>query len=203
MDDLAGHWDSVFTSKAVDQVSWYQAEPTASLRLLRRWASPSGSVIDIGGGASTLVDALLEAGWSDVTVLDVSEAALETVRNRLGDRSNEVHLVGADIRAWEPHRTYRAWHDRAVFHFLTDAADRDRYVSLASEALTPGGILVLATFAADGPSECSGLATSRYDTDGLVRTFGPAFVLEHAEREEHHTPFATIQPFAWVVLRRL
>jgi SAM-dependent methyltransferase len=203
MEDAAGHWDGVFKTKASSEVSWFQADPAASLRLLARWASPVGSVIDIGAGTSTLIDALLAAGWDDATILDVSEAALMTVRARLKERAELVNFVSADVRFWEPNRTYDAWHDRAVFHFLVDPADRDRYVAMATQAVARGGVLVLATFAADGPTECSGLPTSRYSTDLLVRTFGSAFVLEHAERQDHSTPFGTTQPFSWVVLRHL
>jgi len=203
MEDAAGHWDSVFETKAIDEASWFQAVPTTSLRLLERWASPAGSVIDVGAGASTLVDSLLDAGWADVTILDVSEAALTKVPDRRGRGAEAVTFVTADVRSWHPNRTYDAWHDRAVFHFLVEPTDRDRYVGMATQAVPPGGVLVLATFAADGPTECSGLPTSRYDTDELVRALGPAFVLEHAEREEHTTPFGTSQPFSWVVLRRL
>jgi SAM-dependent methyltransferase len=203
VEDTAGHWDSVFATKASDEVSWFQAQPTTSLRLLERWASPAGSVIDIGAGASTLVDVLLDAGWQDVTVLDVSAAALTTVRNRLGEGAEAVTFIAADVRSWQPNRTFDAWHDRAAFHFLVEQADRDRYVAMAAQAVTPGGVVVLAAFAGDGPTECSGLPTSRYDTDELVHAFGPAFALEHAEREEHTTPFGTIQPFSWVVLRHL
>ena len=203
MEDTAGHWDSVFATRASDEVSWFQAMPTTSLRLLERWASPAGSVIDIGAGASTLVDVLLDAGWQDVTVLDVSAAALTKVRNRLGEGAEAVTFIAADVRSWQPNRTYDAWHDRAAFHFLVEQADRDRYVAMAAQAVTPGGVVVLAAFADDGPTECSGLPTSRYGTDELVCAFGPAFALEHAEREEHTTPFGTIQPFSWVVLRHL
>jgi SAM-dependent methyltransferase len=203
MEDAAGHWESVFETKATDEVSWFQAVPAVSLRLLERWASPAGSVIDVGAGASTLVDSLLDAGWTDVTILDVSETALTRVRNRLGRRAEAVTFVTADIRSWHPNRTYDAWHDRAVFHFLVEPTDRDHYVATATQAVASGGVLVLATFAADGPTECSGLPTSRYDPDELVRAFGSAFALEHAEREEHATPSGSIQPFSWVVLRRL
>ena len=203
MEDAAGHWDSVFATKASDEVSWFQAQPTTSIRLLERWASPAGSVIDIGAGASTLVDVLVDAGWQDVTVLDVSAAALTKVRNRLGEGAEAVTFIAADVRSWQPNRTYDAWHDRAAFHFLVEQADRDRYVAMAAQAVTPGGVVVLAAFADDGPTECSGLPTSRYGTDELVCAFGPAFALEHAEREEHTTPFGTIQPFSWVVLRHL
>ncbi len=203
MEDAAGHWDSVFETKASDEVSWFQAMPTTSLRLLERWASPTGSVIDIGAGASTLVDVLLDGGWQDMTVLDVSAAALTKVSNRLGEGAEAVTFIAADVRSWQPNRTYDAWHDRAAFHFLVEQADRDRYVAMAAHAVTPGGVVVLAAFADDGPTECSGLPTSRYDTDELAHAFGPAFALEHAEREEHTTPFGTIQPFSWVVLRHL
>lgn len=203
MGDTAGHWDGVFETKADDEVSWFQAQPTVSLRLLETWVSPAGSLIDIGAGASTLVDGLLDAGWSDVTLLDVSAAALAKVRDRLDGRASSVEFVAADVRTWSPERTYDAWHDRAVFHFLVDPADRDRYVSMATAGVAPGGVVVLATFAADGPTSCSGLPTSRYDTEELVGVFGPAWALEHAEREEHTTPFGTIQAFTWVVLRRV
>lgn len=191
----------MFETKADDEVSWYQAQPATSLRLLARWASPADTVVDVGAGASTLVDALLDAGWDDLTVLDVSEAALAKVRTRLGERSDAVDFVAADVRGWQPARRYDVWHDRAVFHFLVDPADRDRYVAMVSETVNPGGVAVLATFAADGPTECSGLPTSRYGTESLARTFGPTFSLEHAEREEHATPFGTLQAFSWVVLR--
>jgi len=133
MKDAAAHWDSVFETKGSDEVSWFQAEPATSLRLLERWASPEGSVIDIGAGASTLVDCLLKAGWEDVTLLDVSGAALTKVRDRLGGRADGVTFVAADVRSWQPDRTYDAWHDRAVFHFLVEPADSDRYVAMATQ----------------------------------------------------------------------
>ncbi len=159
-------------------------------------------MIDVGAGTSTLVDALLDLGWQDLTALDFSEAAVSKVRDRLEYRVNAVKLVVADIRSWQPDRTYEAWHDRAVFHFLTEKADRDHYVSIATDSVEPGGVLVLATFAANGPTECSGLPTRRYNPDELARIFGLAFSLEHSEGEEHLTPLGTIQPFSWVVLRR-
>ena len=203
VDDSVGHWDFVFETKASEEVSWFQAESTTSLRLLQRWASPAGSVIDVGAGTSTVVDALVDAGWRDATVLDISDTALAKVRNRLGDRANAATFVSADVRSWRPNRTFDAWHDRATFHFLVEPTDRDHYVAMVTQAVTPGGVVVLATFAADGPTECSALPTSRYSPEELVRTFGPAFTLEHAEREQHATPFGTIQQFSWVVLRRL
>jgi hypothetical protein len=127
MKDAAEHWDAVYATKASNEVSWFQATPTTSLRLLERWASPAGSVLDVGSGASMLVESLLDAGWVDVTVLDISEEALNEVRSRLGGRAAEVFFITADVRSWQPHRTFDAWHDRAVFHFLVESTDRDRY----------------------------------------------------------------------------
>jgi len=182
-------------------MSWFQAAPDTSLRLLARSVPRTGSVIDVGAGTSPLAAALLDAGWRDVTVLDVSAAALTVTRDRLGDRASRVSFVTGDLLSWQPQRTYDAWHDRAVFHFLVDAVDRERYVALAAKAVAPDGLLVLGTFAADGPTRCSGLTTARYDPNALADVFSRGFSLEHAEREEHHTPGGTIQPFSWVVLR--
>jgi SAM-dependent methyltransferase len=194
------HWDDVFRRRPHDQVSWYQATPETSLRLLRQAAPQRGPIVDVGGGASALADALLDDGWTDVTVLDVSEVALRAVRERLGHRPVEV--VVADVRSWAPTRHYEAWHDRAVFHFLVDDEDRGRYVDTAARAVAPGGAVVIATFAADGPDRCSGLPTARYDPSALADAFRPWFDLEHADREEHPTPGGVIQPFTWAVLRR-
>jgi SAM-dependent methyltransferase len=217
----AEHWDTVYGTKAADEVSWFQRQPTTSQRLLTSVSSPSGAVVDVGAGASTLVDTLLDAGWSDVTVLDVSAKALALVRDRVSDRVDRVSdrvgeqphdlprkrpgstsFVVADVLSWQPERTYDAWHDRAVFHFLVQPDRRDQYVATASRAVRPGGAVVLGTFAADGPTQCSGLPTARYDADGLAAVFAPGFSLEHSEREEHVTPGGAVQPFTWVVLRR-
>lgn len=206
----AEHWDTVYGTKATDEVSWFQRQPTTSQRLITSVSSPSDAVIDVGAGASTLVDALLDAGWSDVTVLDVSATALAVVRdrvlNRPHDRAHErqgsASFVVADVLSWQPERTYDAWHDRAVFHFLVRPDQREQYVATASHAVRPGGVLVLGTFAADGPTQCSGLPTSRYDADALAAVFEPGFSLEHSEREEHVTPSGVVQPFTWAVLRR-
>jgi len=195
------HWDTVYGTKATDEVSWYQRRPATSERLLASVSSPADAVIDVGAGASTLADSLLDAGWSDVTVLDVSPRALALVRDRLGPLDSASFIV-ADVLAWQPDRTYDAWHDRAVFHFLVQPEQRQQYAATASRAIRPGGALVLATFAEDGPTRCSGLPTSRYDADALAAVFAPDFTLEHSEREEHVTPGGAIQPFTWAVLRR-
>ena len=210
----AEHWDTIYGTKATDEVSWFQRQPTTSQRLLTSVSSPSGAVIDVGAGASTLVDTLLDAGWSDVTVLDVSAKALALVRdrvsNRVGDQRHDLprerpgaaSFVVANVLSWQPERTYDAWHDRAVFHFLVLPEQRDQYVATASRAVRSGGVVVLGTFAADGPTQCSGLPTARHDADGLAAVFEPDFSLEHSEREEDVTPGGAVQPFTWVVLRR-
>jgi len=195
------YWDGVYTNRRDVELSWYQAAPSISLRLLDRFAARTGSVIDVGAGSSPLAGALLDAGWRDVTVLDISSAALAVGRERLGERAGQVTFLTGDLLSWQPLRTYDAWHDRAVFHFLVDHADRERYLQLVARAVAPGGVLVVGTFAADGPTECSGLPTARYDPDALARIFAGGFTLEHSEREAHHTPSGTVQPFTWVVLR--
>lgn len=194
----AEHWDGVHAGRAQDEVSWYQREPSLSLRLLVEHA-PGRPVLDVGAGRSELADHLLAQGFTDVTLLDVSERALTAVRERLGDRA---HYVVTDVLAWAPERRYAAWHDRAVFHFLTDLEDQATYVGLAGESVEPGGVVVLGTFAQDGPEACSGLPTVRWSADALAERFAPVFSLVHAEREVHVTPAGAEQPFTWVVLRR-
>lgn len=201
VDELARHWDDVHSTTADDEVSWFRAEPTSSLRLLEAWAPKRRALVDVGAGSSPLVDRLLLAGWRDVTVLDVSQAALDKVRRRRSGHDDAVTYLCADAGSWRPRRTYATWHDRAVFHFLVEPDRRAHYVEAASNAIPPGGVVVLATFAPDGPNRCSGLPTSRYDADELAACFASSFDLVHTEREEHVTPFGTIQPFTWAVLR--
>ena len=202
-DDRQQHWDGVYDSRADDEVSWFQALPSTSVRLVRlaTQGRRGASVIDVGAGTSTLVDALLEAGH-EVTVLDVSGEALAKLARRLGRRADPVNCVQADLLGWQPERTYDVWHDRAVFHFLTTAQDVTAYVELVSAAVPSRGALVLGVFAADGPTSCSGLPTSRYDAQALAAHFARTFVLEHQERELHRTPTGATQAFTWVVLRR-
>ena len=149
-----------------------------------------------------LVDHLLAGGRTDVTLLDISVAALEVTHARLGQNTSRVAFVIADVLDWEPDRTFDCWHDRAVFHFLTAAAQQQAYVRTASRLVAPGGAVVLGAFAADGPTECSGLATARQEPEDLRRLFGASFTLEHAEHAIHQTPWKTQQNFSWVVLRR-
>lgn len=200
---LAQHWDRVYRTKAVDEFSWYQAAPAMSTRLLLGVAPRPSSVIDVGAGASLLVDALLDAGLTDLTVLDVSEASLAEVRNRLAGRGQQVTFVVADVLTWKPERQWDAWHDRAVFHFLVDSQARATYVATAARAVATGGVAVVGCFALDGPQHCSGLPTARYDAEGIAEQFGDAFRLERVEREVHRTPSGADQPFTWVVLRSM
>jgi len=198
----AEHWDDVYSSKGTDEVSWFQSEPERSLRHITAVADVERSVVDVGAGASVLVDRLLDVGFHDLTVVDISAQALATVRDRLGDRADVVTFTCSNVLAWQPGRTFDVWHDRAVFHFLTRPDDRASYVALATSAVDPGGHLVLSAFALDGPTHCSGLEVARHDASSLAEEFAAGFTLLHSDREEHRTPWQAIQPFTWVVLRR-
>jgi 2-polyprenyl-3-methyl-5-hydroxy-6-metoxy-1,4-benzoquinol methylase len=192
------HWERVYREKAADNVSWFQAHAQRSLDMIQGIAAPSASVIDVGGGASTLVDDLLERGYRDVTVLDLSEAALDVARSRLGSRATLARWIAGDIRdAALPEAAYDIWHDRAVFHFLVNPADRAAYVRQAMKAVRPGGHVIVATFAPDGPDQCSGLPVMRYAPDELHGEFGSAFQLVEHANEEHRTPWGTLQRFVY------
>jgi len=199
----AEHWERVYATRSTSDVSWYEREPSTSLRLIRRVAAATkSSVIDVGGGASLLVDGLLARGFGDVTVLDVSQHALDEVEKRLGERARNATLVCRDVVTWEPDRRYDIWHDRALLHFLKDPTDRDLYVELAERTVRDDGALIIGTFADDGPTQCSGLPVLRYAPAELARVFSTSFTLVAHEREEHTTPAGVIQPFTWAVLRR-
>jgi ubiquinone/menaquinone biosynthesis C-methylase UbiE len=199
---MAQHWDAVYGRTAVTEVSWFQTEPAVSLDLIEAaGVGPDEPVIDVGGGASTLVDRLFDHGYHDITVLDVAAPALAAAQARLAERAALVRWVSADVLEWTPPTTYALWHDRAVFHFLIEAADRDRYRATLDRALGPGGQVVIGTFAADGPTQCSGLPTGRYDAAGLAAEFS-GYRVERTAREEHHTPAGFVQPFTWLLLTR-
>lgn len=201
--DRRSHWQAVYETKDATAVSWYEAEPRRSLDLIgRASADPQAAVIDVGGGASTLVDRLLAAGRRDVTVLDVSAEALARTRARLGTSAGGVEWIVADITRWRPSRTWAIWHDRAVFHFLTDPDDQAAYLGALRAATGPGARVVLATFAPDGPERCSGLPVMRYDAAGLAGRLGPAFTLVDADRAVHLTPWGAEQRFTWTLFRR-
>jgi ubiquinone/menaquinone biosynthesis C-methylase UbiE len=197
------HWNQVYESKRPDAVSWFQEHAEQSMRLIRATGVPLGaSIIDVGGGASTLVDDLLRCGHDAVTVLDLSAAALSAAQRRLGPDAHRVKWIEADVTTVElaPH-AYDLWHDRAVFHFLTTPAQRQAYVSAVLRSVKPGGHVIVATFAEDGPTHCSGLPVMRYNADGLHAEFGAPFTLLRQEKEEHHTPGGAVQKFIYCYCR--
>jgi SAM-dependent methyltransferase len=201
--DSKAHWEHVYQSKRPDQVSWFEPQATLSLALIQQAAPDREStIVDVGGGASTLVDGLLAAGYRQITVLDLSASALDHARQRLGERANAVSWREADILTAElPGNAFDVWHDRAVFHFLTDAVDRARYVSQVRLALRPGGHALVATFAEDGPSRCSGLEVARYSATALHSEFGADFRLVVSQRQMHSTPWGATQAFTYCLCR--
>ena len=198
------HWERVYSTKPADSVSWFQEHAEQSLRLIRGTGVPcSAAIIDVGGGASTLVDDLLTNHYSAVTVLDLSAAALAEAQTRLGEAASRVQwLVGDITQIALPVHAFDVWHDRAVFHFLTRPEDRQAYVDTVLRAVKPGGHVIVATFAEDGPLECSGLPVMRYGPTELHAQFGAPFALVKHEREEHHTPFGTVQKFVYCYCRK-
>ncbi|HSC48039.1 MAG TPA: class I SAM-dependent methyltransferase [Gammaproteobacteria bacterium] len=201
--DRKQHWEDVYRQKADDAVSWFQVHPDVSLELIRAARlAPADPIIDVGGGASRLVDHLLAAGHTDLTVLDISEAALERAGARLGKAALKVNWLVADITAWKPRRLYRLWHDRAVFHFLTEPADRAAYRLALDAALAPGGTAIVASFALDGPERCSGLPVQRYSSASLAAELGTGYKLRQSHSEDHVTPQTRIQRFQYSVFER-
>lgn len=196
------HWDGVYGRRALNEVSWYEAEPTKSLELIR--ASGVGrdaSIIDVGGGASLLVDRLLSDGYRDLTVLDISSEVLHKVRDRLGRSAESVALMQADVTEFRPTRRYTLWHDRAVFHFLVDPGDRARYVTVLKQAVQVGGHVIIATFGPEGPERCSGLPVQRYSAESLAKALGTDFMLVESFLDVHRTPSAASQQFLFCRLR--
>lgn len=197
----ADYWDGRYATIGDENVSWFQAEPAVSLELIARVAEPGASVVDVGGGASRLVDSLLSAGYRDLTVVDLSAEALRSARERVGDAP--VTWVAADIREWQPVRSFDLWHDRAAYHFLVEPDDQERYWQLVRDAVAPGGHIVIATFAADGPQMCSGLPVARYGVDELAAAMGAGFSVLESRTEQHVTPTGGSQSFQWVLAERV
>lgn len=202
MDRARAHWDGVWGERRADEVSWFQSEPTISLALIERIAPPTASVVDVGGGASVLVDRLLDRGFGDVTVIDIAGSSLAAPRRRLGSRRDEVRWLVGDVTTVVLDRTYDVWHDRALLHFLQDADAVARYRRQMRSAVRVGGHAVIATFGPEGPETCSGLAVHRYGFSELDSTVGAGFeTLDHVE-ERHHTPAGVIQQFVYGLYRR-
>jgi SAM-dependent methyltransferase len=197
--DVETHWEKIYTQKAVNAVSWYRPHLETSLAVIEEAASGrSTAVIDVGGGASTLVDDLLARGYENISVLDISQGAIDASRKRLGEAAERVHWLVADINKVELESSaYDVWHDRAVFHFLTAVDDRIAYVRQVAHAVKRGGHVIISTFGPDGPTKCSGLAVVRYDAESLHREFGTHFRMVGSSTELHHTPFGTIQQFIY------
>jgi len=201
--DVKTHWEKVYTAKQPEAVSWYRPHLEMSLALVERAAqSHSASIIDIGAGESTLVDDLLARGYENITVLDVSQTALEVTKNRLGVLAEQIHWIVGDITQvqLEP-LAYDVWHDRAVFHFLTSIEQRAAYVRNVAKAVKPGGHVIVSTFGPEGPTKCSGLEVMRYDAESLHNEFGTRFRLVESLKELHRTPFGAAQQFLYCYCR--
>ncbi|HZP18683.1 MAG TPA: class I SAM-dependent methyltransferase [Bauldia sp.] len=204
MSDRRGHWERVYAATPEDEVSWYQARPVRSPALINASAHGKGAaIIDIGAGTSRLIEGLLAEGFRDLTALDISATALDRLRVRLGPAGAAVRFIDADITRWQPERTWDVWHDRAVFHFLTEPDDQAAYIAALGKALPPGGTAIIATFALDGPAKCSGLPVQRYSGETLAARLGAGFRLLSESREEHVTPRGAVQKFIYGVFERL
>lgn len=196
------HWDQAYQAKGPQGVSWFQQRPDVSLALISQAGiHKAAGVIDVGGGASTLVDHLLTAGYTHLVVLDVSPLALAEARARLGARAADVEWIEQDVTTFRPARRLGLWHDRAVFHFLTAPEDRQLYVQSMRRTIEPGGAAIIATFAMDGPSKCSGLDVVRYDEKAMLAELGGEFALQEVRREVHRTPWNSEQRFVYFLLR--
>jgi len=203
MSARQAHWENIYATKPANSVSWFCPRAQSSLDMIRATSvERTAPIIDIGGGASVLVDELLAEGFQDVTVLDIAASALRVIQQRLGARASLIHWIVSDVLAWRPERSYGVWHDRAVFHFLTDAADREAYRKTVERALVPGGSLILATFAEDGPEKCSGLPVQRWSAEALAAEWRDGFELIQSARETHVTPWGAEQSFTWCRFRR-
>ncbi|CAK0761074.1 Class I SAM-dependent methyltransferase [Gammaproteobacteria bacterium] len=198
MKDIHAHWETVYQHRPADELSWYQTDPVGSLLLISSVGAPAAQrIIDIGGGTSRLVDALLERGYPRPAVLDVSAAALEQNRQRLGERADLVDWYASEVALFHPSHRFTIWHDRAVFHFLTDPSDQEVYVSVLREALEPEGQVVIASFTYGAPLRCSNLEVRHHDEHSLQAVLGQEFQLLEVHHERHVTPANQVQPFIY------
>lgn len=197
------HWDATYASKRDTAVSWFQADPALSFRWIKEAAPGSAAkIIDIGGGASRLADRLLAEGYTGLTVLDISNIALSRTRDRIGSAADNVRWIAADVTEWTPDQTWDVWHDRAVFHFLTEKIAQDAYIAALRRGTREGSAVIMATFAPTGPDKCSGLPVQRYDAGTLASRLGRDFHLYAEAAERHQTPFGTTQDFSYAAFRR-
>ena len=201
--DAGSHWEKIYKAKAPDAVSWYRTHLDRSLELIESASlDRSACIIDIGGGESTLVDDLLACGYHNLTILDVSQTALDVTKARLGESGKGIHWICADVTQSDlPAHAFDVWHDRAVFHFLNTPEQRNAYVQLATRAVKPTGHVIVSTFGPEGPTKCSGLDVTRYDAQSLHGEFGSRFKLIHSSTELHQTPFGTTQQFLYCYCR--
>jgi hypothetical protein len=203
MTDQNAHWERVYTEKRAEEVSWRQDEPALSLKLiLRTGVGRDAPIIDVGGGASTLVDHLLLGGFSDLSVLDIAAPGLEQAKTRLGERAGRINWVVSDVTAWRPSRKHRLWHDRAVLHFLTEPAQQAAYAETLRSAIEGDGWAIIAGFAPGGPAKCSGLEIVQHDGESLSRILGDDFQLMETHGETHFTPWGSEQAFRYHLFRR-
>lgn len=201
--DRKAHWETIYTTKALQDVSWYQPVPETSLAFLQQNNIPkTAKIIDIGGGDSLLVDHLLNAGYTNVSVLDISENALERARQRLGEKAGKVSWIVSDAASFEPVEQYDFWHDRAAFHFLTEEDDIRSYVQVLSKGVKPDGVLVLGTFSEQGPEKCSGIPVRRYSETTMTDRLKKAFNKLECLNVDHRTPFDTVQHFLFCSFRK-
>lgn len=197
------HWETVFNTKAPDAVSWYRPHLEHSLELIERCAPDrSAAIIDVGAGESTLVDDLLARGYGQITILDVSKTAIQVTKERLGPVAEQVQWAVGDVTEIPlPAQAFDVWHDRAVFHFLVDSAQRQAYVRSVLRSVKPGGHVIVSTFGPEGPTKCSGLDVMRYDAEALHHEFGRQFRIEESSQELHHTPWGAAQQFVYCCCR--
>ncbi len=196
--DRQNHWNTIYQTKSLKDVSWYQPKPETSLNLIHNTGcSKNAKIIDIGGGDSFLVDHLLEKGYTNITVLDISAQAIERAKARLGHKANAVHWIVADIAEFIPTRIYDIWHDRAAFHFLTDKNEINNYKSTFNKAISNNGALILGTFSDNGPLKCSGIPIKQYSKEDLIKLTKPNFKQEELFTIDHTTPFESIQNFVF------
>jgi len=196
------HWDNIYTNKPPQEVSWYQQEPTVSLEIIQHFSDKNARIIDIGGGMSVLIDYLLKAGYANLALLDISGKAIEHVRKRLSDQASTIEWFEKDITEFAPPHIYDIWHDRAVFHFLTDIKSRQLYVNVLKNAVKSGSYIIIAAFAKDGPQKCSGLDIVQYDEPSIQYELGDEFILLDSQSEKHITPAGKEQHFIYFIFQR-